>query len=138
MIRILPRVLAGTACLSLVSLVSSCGGKDTHEAIMEDSFALMEQVANTLEGVQGGTTAARAASELVAIADQFEEIAERNEAIGPPSPQTVENLEEKFKARRARLASRLNKAKLEEVVGDPDSPLHDAIIRLSDVVGEMR
>ena len=76
----MPRLLSNlllAACL----LLTACSS-DSHEAIAEDTVALMKEMVVVLEGVTDKPSAEAAVSELEDIIERMDEIGERVEAMG--------------------------------------------------------
>lgn len=126
------RTLRRTSWLSvalLCFLFASCGAKDTHQKIMVDSLALMEQVATALESVKNedpgepagaeeankmalerAAVAKAAAKQIEALVEKFDKIAERTEALGKPSSEIEEEINEMHDKTRKELHDRIKKA----------------------------
>ncbi len=101
------------------ALLTSCGEKDTHEKIMEDTLGLMERVVAVVEEVQDKDTAEAAAEKLDDMVGDFEKVAERIDAIGDPDEETEKALKEKFEKRGEELIEKMMSSMVAVATMDP-------------------
>ena len=105
----MPRTLA--VLLAILSLgLSSCGEKDTHQKIMTDNLVLLGRVASILEDVENEESAKAAAKELETLIEEFEVIAERSDAIGKPTAEIEDSLNNSYDKQRTQIHQRLTTA----------------------------
>ncbi len=106
----LSRNIATLAAVGLCLVLPSCGQKDTHEKIMGDTLELMEQFATALEQARDNESARQAAREIEELVEEFDEIAERSDAVGKPTPEVAQDLAKKFSKRRTKVLGRISAA----------------------------
>ena len=104
------RNIAALAIVGLGLVLPSCGQKDTHEKVMEDTLELMEQFATALERARDNESARQAAREIEELVGEFDEIAERSNAVGQPTPEVAQDLAKKFAKRRMKVLERISSA----------------------------
>ena len=134
-----PLLRATATALSLViftTLLTSCGGKDTHAKIMEDNLVLMEQVATLMEGVEDEESAKAAAKKLEALSSKFDEIAERNEAIGKPDEETEKALKKEYGDRVGAAIGKVTTGLRNPAAGEPS--LQRALQGLGNITKRLR
>ena len=112
-------LLSAVSVVLLALSLGSCGEKDTHDKVMRDTHDLMAQLATVLESVEDEESGKAAAAKLDVLVARFEEIAARNEAIGPPDASTIEVLNEEFEERRAKIRERFEALKLKTLADQP-------------------
>ncbi len=77
---------------------------------MGDTLELMEQFATALEQASDNESARQAAREIEELVEEFDEIAERSDAVGNPTPEVAQDLAKKFLKRRAEVLGRISSA----------------------------
>ena len=83
--------------LALFVFLAGCGG-DPHEAILEESVDLMNEMVSILESVDSEDDIDRASKEMADVAKELEALGERMEEIGDPPPEKEAELSKKFEA----------------------------------------
>ena len=104
------RQLALPVSVGLALVLSSCGEQDTHGKILADTLTLLEELADSLEKAAEKEGARSAPEQVLRLVEEFEEIADRSDAVGKPSADTKKALSEKYGERRTRVLARLEAA----------------------------
>jgi hypothetical protein len=77
---------------------------------MGDTLELMEQFATVLEQASDNESARQAAREIEELVEEFDEIAERSDAMGKPTPEVAQDLAKKYFTRRTKVLGRISSA----------------------------
>ena len=84
----------GLALAAALLTLAGCG--DTHESLMKESLDNMNKVNTVLDGVKDEASAKAAAPKLEALAAKMNDIQQRMNKIGTPTPEQAKALETKY------------------------------------------
>lgn len=98
------RIIMTAAVLGLV--LSACGG-NSHEAIVDEQFDLMDEMIEILDGVTDQESAKEAAKKLEALGEDMQALAKRAEEMGEPTPEQQKKLEEIAKKRQEEYSKKM-------------------------------
>lgn len=104
-----------------VVLLTSCGGKDTHEKVTKDMLKEFEKVVKVVEGVDDKASAEKAVKKLEGMQGDFDKLKERVDTIGDPDEKTEKALEEKYDPKMNALGKRMEKALKELATKDMEA-----------------
>ncbi len=140
MVQALKSTTALITSVLIAALMTSCGGKDSHEKIMEGALGLMEDVVAIMEDVKDKDSADTAAKKLDGLVGKFEKLADRSDAIGKPDEATEKALEEKFEKRGEELAQKMMTTMLAVATKDPTimKPLEGPMERIGKAMDKVK
>jgi len=85
--------------------LAACGG-DTHEAVLEDRFQLMDRILDSMEGITDEASAKEAAKTIEALGAKLRDVQKRMRDLGDPTPEQRRRLKGLFQEREAELEKR--------------------------------
>lgn len=110
-----PKSFAAFLASALLCLFcTSCG--DSHDKVTKDSIDLMNEMAETIEGMKDESSKKKGEETLKKLEKEFEKIKERQDALGAPDTEVAKALKEKYGEKMAEAGQRLTKAMFQDAL----------------------
>jgi hypothetical protein len=102
----LRKMLIAPLAATLMLALAGCGS-DSHEKVVDDAIAAMQELVDVLKTVDDEESAEAAKAKVEKIAAKMKKIGERYEALGEPDEATTKAIEEEYNPKMERLVGEL-------------------------------